>query len=487
VQLQKARVLVRLKQSSDAQLILATLTQSTSPPSVRDQALALVLDMARDSDDTAGVEQGLTALRAQYPSSPSFAGALESAANYALLRGDLPTAQARYDEFVSRFPRQPFTTRASWRATWISYRLAKPDAAARIEAYLLRFPSTEDTVDALYWRGRLAEAAGDLRFAAACYKVAAGDFPQTYFGQLAADRLTQPELRGSQFHDAALTSMLADHAEFLEVVPERHLPIPKPSGPQAREWADTGRLLASAGLYDDAAAFYRAAIAQERAAGAAGSALSLGRELATVYFASRSYSAAIETLKQSIPQWYRFGFDELATSDWQNLFPLPYASDIRGAARHYHISPYLIAGLIRQESEFDANSISAAQAHGLMQLEASTARYHRRELHRRHISASDLLHPSTNIRLGTAELRSLLSHYPDQLEYALAAYNAGESRVVLWRSQAQFHEPAEFVESIPFSETQAYVQAVIRNERVYAALYGSKSAAPKPVRAKIAN
>jgi soluble lytic murein transglycosylase len=246
----------------------------------------------------------------------------------------------------------------------------------------------------------------------------------------------------------------------------------------AGEMATEARLLAGGGLFEDATAFYRAAIAQERAAGSAGSALSLGRELAAVYIGARQYAAAIETVKQVIPQWYRFDLDELATSDWDELFPMPYANDIRSTARHYRVDPYLVAGLIRQESEFDVNSISTAQAHGLMQLEPSTARFHRRDVHRRHITAADLLHPTLNIRIGTAELTTLLRHY-SSAEYALAAYNAGGSRVAAWTAQSSFSDPAEFVESIPFTETQAYVQAVIRNQRVYRALYGSQRATPR--------
>jgi soluble lytic murein transglycosylase len=75
-------------------------------------------------------------------------------------------------------------------------------------------------------------------------------------------------------------------------------------------------------------------------------------------------------------------------------------------------------------------------------------------------------------------LNTLLRLYSSP-EYALAAYNAGGSRVAAWTAQSNFADPAEFVESIPFTETQGYVQAVIRNQRVYRALYGSRRETPR--------
>jgi len=59
----------------------------------------------------------------------------------------------------------------------------------------------------------------------------------------------------------------------------------------------------------------------------------------------------------------------------------------------------------------------------------------------------------------------------------LASYNAGKSRVNDWIGWNQYQEPAEFVESIPFTETREYVEAVMRNASVYRQLYGRKAPA----------
>jgi soluble lytic murein transglycosylase len=55
-------------------------------------------------------------------------------------------------------------------------------------------------------------------------------------------------------------------------------------------------------------------------------------------------------------------------------------------------------------------------------------------------------------------------------EYALAAYNAGDERVLDWQAAGPYHGIDEFVESIPFTETREYVEAILRNEETYRAI-----------------
>jgi soluble lytic murein transglycosylase len=85
-----------------------------------------------------------------------------------------------------------------------------------------------------------------------------------------------------------------------------------------------------------------------------------------------------------------------------------------------------------------------------------------------------LFDPEYNLRLGTLHLADLVNSY-GSVEKALAAYNAGEHRVSKWTAGGDYSEPAEFVESIPFTETREYVQIVMRNAEVYRRLYGGGS------------
>jgi soluble lytic murein transglycosylase len=88
-------------------------------------------------------------------------------------------------------------------------------------------------------------------------------------------------------------------------------------------------------------------------------------------------------------------------------------------------------------------------------------------------SPSQLYTPAVNLELGTRYFRGMVDRYSGALEYALAAYNAGSERVGDWLGQGQYRDPQEFVESIPFTETREYVQAILRNANVYKQLYGT--------------
>ncbi len=88
-------------------------------------------------------------------------------------------------------------------------------------------------------------------------------------------------------------------------------------------------------------------------------------------------------------------------------------------------------------------------------------------------STDSLLDPTTNIELGTRYFRQMVDEFGGQVEYALAAYNAGAERVADWRSSGNYRDIDEFVESIPFTETREYVQAIVRNAEVYKKVYGT--------------
>jgi soluble lytic murein transglycosylase len=85
-------------------------------------------------------------------------------------------------------------------------------------------------------------------------------------------------------------------------------------------------------------------------------------------------------------------------------------------------------------------------------------------------SADRLYEPGINIVLGVSHLAPLIRKQPDPA-YALAAYNAGESRVTRWVKKRGADDPELFTERIPFLETRDYVKVIIRNRELYRALY----------------
>ena len=90
----------------------------------------------------------------------------------------------------------------------------------------------------------------------------------------------------------------------------------------------------------------------------------------------------------------------------------------------------------------------------------------------KHFAPQQLFTPAVNLQLGTRYFRSMVDQFGG-FEYALAAYNAGDDRVRDWQAAGKYRDIQEFVESIPFTETREYVQAIMRNANVYRQLYGA--------------
>jgi soluble lytic murein transglycosylase len=106
----------------------------------------------------------------------------------------------------------------------------------------------------------------------------------------------------------------------------------------------------------------------------------------------------------------------------------------------------------------------------------STGREISRRLKIRPFRANMLFDPEVNLQIGTYFLRNMLDSLGGKWEPALASYNAGRGRVVKWLNSNQYREPAEFVESIPITQTRIYVQSILRDADVYRRLYGQRPA-----------
>ena len=156
---------------------------------------------------------------------------------------------------------------------------------------------------------------------------------------------------------------------------------------------------------------------------------------------------------------------------WQLLFPRPFWGDLTADAQAQGLDPYLVASLIRQESEFNPGAISRANAMGLMQLLPAVGKQEAKRTGIKKFAPVQLLNPSINLKLGTANLKQVLDRFNGTPEYALAAYNAGDVPIRNWMSENNYKDLPEFVESIPYTETREYVQSILRNREMYRQLY----------------
>jgi soluble lytic murein transglycosylase len=179
-------------------------------------------------------------------------------------------------------------------------------------------------------------------------------------------------------------------------------------------------------------------------------------------------------MRRAYPQFIAEGGELLPPAMLSVIFPHTYWDDIRDKAIERSLDPYLMAALIAQESTFDPRVRSVANAYGLMQIRPTTGRWYAPRLGIRPFATSKLRDPQTNIRIGMAYFSDLVQKFDGEVIRALAAYNAGDSRVAKWMDERPGINRDEFVEDIPFAETQNYVKRVIGTAENYRALYRLK-------------
>lgn len=419
--------------------------------------LYLGVELARDQQQQDRMLDLIGQLERGYPSSRWLAEALYSAANMNMLHLNYSEAIQDYLEVARRFPAQcgdgidqdcsVYSAKSHWRGTWLTYQTGQYRAAAqRMDAQIERYPGTEQFATALYWRGRLYERANRDDLAAAYYKALIRLYPHYYYALMAQDRLTQ------------LGSILPATVPALDALRRAPARWVSDSFPQENLHVLRARLLVAAGLNE---------FVSTEIAAAPGSQV-WGRTAQAQLFAGGDQAwRALFLTERRVPDYSSTPLGALPLADWHMLYPQPYWSQIVASAQANGLDPYMVASLIRQESAFRPNAVSGAGAYGLMQMLPSVGRKMAREEGIWNFSTMDLLDPYVNIRLGTRYLKQMLDEFNGNAEYAFAAYNAGDYRVHQWRSQYVFTGMPEFVESIPFTQTRDYVQAIVRNERMY--------------------
>lgn len=454
IKVEYAYSLYRLDRDTEARDLLSSINDAVGEVEAR--RLYLLGEVARSTNDDVEHAKLIDRLRTTSPTSGWFQDALLSAGNMYLLRNDYKRAAEYYRELSDRFTAGRYGAVAHWKAAWLTYRMGNPESAARqFEEQISAFPKSPEVANALYWRGRIAEDAGEKAVARAYYKKLSERFRNFYYGELARERLK--ELKHGEVANVAV----------LDKIPEQSVPtdVTGAGADLHNLRLQKARLLSNGALFDYAVKELKAA----RAEGEGNWTLA---EIARLEQAAGRPHIALETLKRAVPGYFSMDISDLPRSVWEVLFPRPYWEELKTYSRRNGLDPYLVASLIRQESEFNPGAVSRANAYGLMQLLPSVGKQVAREVKLRRFSTQKLLDPTANIRLGTRYFKDMVDMHGEQVEYALAAYNAGSNRVADWQSNGPYKDVYEFVESIPFTETREYVQAIIRNASVYRRLYG---------------
>jgi soluble lytic murein transglycosylase len=460
MQLDLTDALHRSAKNRDAKLVLALLGTQGVSGEINARRLYLLGQVDFATNDNEAFYHTVDELRQTAPTSPWLEQALLSAANLHLVHHEYDQALDAFREAQQRFPNGPRASYTHWKAAWLTLRQGRnAEAEKAFEEQIALYATGAETPAALYWRARLAEEDNQPLMARAFYQKISDRYRNFYYAELARQRMQHLPAAAT---DATSQFPLLDH-----VPPLDNSGKVKDSEPPSDELhVQKAQLLGNGGLVDFAVRELQAAAAAD--GGSWGPA-----ETAQLYGETGHYDQAIEVMKRSAPNYFALDIPDLPRKYWEALFPKAYWNDLKRSSAANGLDPYLVASLIRQESEFNPNAVSRANAVGLMQLLPKTGKLVAKQEKMKRYAASQLYTPAVNLQLGTRYFKGMVDKFGGRFEYALAAYNAGSDRVDDWLSQGKYRDPQEFVESIPFTETREYVQAIMRNASVYKQLYGT--------------
>ncbi|MBI4485423.1 MAG: transglycosylase SLT domain-containing protein [Acidobacteria bacterium] len=395
----------------------------------RDQYLKLVRRLVDEFADQRWAEEALNGL-----------------ASYYLVRDEDAAADETLRELYARFPKGRHAERAAWKIGWRAFKNRQYAETARVfEGAAETFPRSDYRPAWLYWSARAHDALKETDLAQVRYSLLAADYQNTYYGRLGAPRLSEGQRR-----------MVAD----LRPLPQAPAAAAAPPNEQVV------RALLSLELYDCALDELRYAQAVW------GDSPPIQATIGWVYHQQGDLRAAINAIKRAYPQYMTAGGEKLPTALLKVLYPLDHWPLLRRYAAERQLDPYMLAALILQESNFDVDIRSSANAYGLMQLLPSTGRRYARLLRlTNRFSIGLLTKAEPNLNMGTAYFADLMKRF-GSAHYALASYNAGENRVARWIAERPEAPRDEFIDDIPFPETQNYVKRILGTMEDYRRLYG---------------
>lgn len=372
-----------------------------------------------------------------------FASDTEAASTALYLAADLRTdagdderARELFAAVGRRYPSSRFADRARFRAAFIA--MINGDVKTALtewDALLRDRPSGDEQTASLYWSGRARFQLGDTVGAIAKWAQLVARQDGGYYVTLAATALGQ---RPWSAVDGGAIPIPADVAAALQ----------------------RARLLGALGLQTESR-FEIDGIernADQSAMQLAGTA----QGLSDAGYLSRGMRLAQRALARGAPR---------TEALYRLIYPFPERETVEREAARQGLDPFLVAGLIRQESAFDPAARSVADARGLMQVLPRVGAELARSQGIGDWDPVLLYQPEISIAFGTQHLAETSRLYATP-ERVLAAYNAGVHRVQRWDTKAAVAtDPTVFVERIPYVETRDYVRRVQSNRTVYQLLY----------------
>ncbi len=443
----------------------------------RAEARFFHLTATRELGEHAEYVRQAEALATEFPRDSWSEEALNNLATHYIVVDDDASADAAFRRLARQFPAGRHAPRAAWKIGWDAYRQGRHAECAEVfELAASAFPRSDYRPSWIYWAARSRDQLGDTRLANRLYGIVVADYLSSYYGRIAERTLT-----ARQVEPMTMAASVAAPAGAQDAVRGTST-TPRPASN-----VEVISALITHALYDDALAEV------QWAQKASGDTPALQATLGLIYSRMGDLRRGINAVKRAYPQFLAAVGEDLPPDVREVLFPVAYWRLIQKHAPPRGLDPYLIAALMAQESTFDADIRSHANAIGLMQIVPATGRRYARALKIPRFTAARLTDPEVNVRIGTAYFADLVERFGG-VHHALASYNAGPSPVSRWIAEKPGVARDEFIDDIPYPETQNYVKRILGTAEDYRRLYdrgggrlvpgapGTAMVAPAPVK-----
>ena len=416
------------------------------------EALYFYAIAARDLGDHDEYHRVVRRIVNEFPTQSWAEEALNNLATYYILADNDEKADETFRELYEKFPAGHYAERAAWKIGWRAYKNRRYlDTVRAFESAAAQFPRSDYRPAWLYWSARAHEGLQD-GLSVPRFNLVATDYQNQYYGRLAVARSNGGTPQPRLVRDTSTGQPSTDDGG-----------TPSPALPPNE---GVVRALLALELYDQALdeLHYAQRVWSDSSA--------IQATIAWIFNQRGDLRAGINAMKRAYPQYMAAGGEKLPPELLRVLFPVNYWPQIQRYAAERQLDPYMIASLIAQESTFTADVRSVANAYGLMQIVPATGRQYARMLKLpRKFSIGMLTTADTNLKIGTAYFADLIQQFGGA-HYALATYNAGPGRVTRWIAERPGIDTDEFIDDIPFPETQDYVKKILGRAEDYRYLYG---------------
>jgi soluble lytic murein transglycosylase-like protein/TolA-binding protein len=456
----RAKVLLGQKKPLEAYLLLQRLASATPPDPRVLLAYAETTRGLLAAKYQAQADGVIALLAASAPASEAHAEALWGRAEHLAQQGDSAAAKA-YFEVHALCPTTPRAGRALFAAAEL-YR-ARGQWQASAEAYLTlakEHPKSPSYGEAVYWGGLMLERLGQIEAAKQVYGLADERHLANYYAHRACERrhelLESGEPAFADLRAGGATSFVrpivhpcdriddVDEA-FANLPAIRRLQLFGHHGFEEAEW-EAIHLAQNIDRNPQAALIFQTM----SEAGVAYSAIQIARAV----------------------HWGENADGSFTRERLRLMHPRAYWPEVVAISRETGVDPYLILAVAYHESTFRPALTSRAGARGLMQVMPGTAEYLRKiEPSITEHTIANLDSPINSLRLGAHYLMRMIERTDANYAFALASYNAGPGNLNKWRKARPNMPLHDFIEAIPFGETNNYVKKVLGTYAAYHSLY----------------